>query len=137
VWVGVGAVVLSAAAAGVAQDRKRLIDDSSRSGVAPEARELAAEVCALPPLSRLVVNGWYKDTLKYYLIKAGVDTEAVDYRTPRAFTFEAYVVVQPGSSVREEVDAFFWEGRVYVLRQELTRRVGDAALWRVVLINPD
>ncbi len=136
-WLGVGAVVLSAAAAGVAQERKRLIDDSSRSGVAPEARELAAEVRALPPVSRLVVNGWYKDTLKYYLIKAGADTEAIDYRTPRAFTFEAYVVVQPGSSVREEVDMFFWEGRVYVLRQELRRRVGDAALWRVLLINPE
>ena len=136
-WVGVGAVVLSAAAAGVAQERKGLIDESSRSGVAPEARELAAEVCALPPLSRLVVNGWYKDTLKYYLIKAGADTEAIDYRAPRAFTFEAYVVVQPGSSVREEVDMFFWDRPAYVLRQKLIRRVGDAALWRVVLINPE
>ncbi|NIT36455.1 MAG: hypothetical protein GTN49_08130 [candidate division Zixibacteria bacterium] len=136
-WVGLGAVVLSAAVVGVAEERKRLIDESCRSGVAPEARELAAEVCALPPLSRLVVNGWYDDTLKYYLIKAGATTAAIEHYVPRAFTFEAYVVVQPGSSVREEVDTFFWDRGAYVFRQKLIRRVGDAALWRVVLINPE
>jgi hypothetical protein len=136
-WVGVAAVVLAAAAAGVAQERKRLIDDSCRSGVAPEARELAAELYALPPLSRLVADCWYKDTVKYYLIKAGADTEAIDHCPPSAFTFEAYVVVQPGSTVREEVDMFFWDRRVYVCRQELVRRVGDASLCRVLLINPE
>ncbi|MEE8638978.1 MAG: glycosyltransferase family 39 protein [bacterium] len=136
-WVGVAAVVLAAAAAGVAQERKSLIDDSCRSGAAPEAREIAAELCALPPLSRLAVNGWYDDTLRYYFITSGATTEAIDHCPPSAFTFEAYVVVQPGSTVREEVDMFFWDRRVYVCRQELVRRVGDAGLWRVVLVNPE
>jgi hypothetical protein len=90
----------------------------------------------LPPVTRVVTYGWYQDTITYYLMLNGSPVDAYDRNPPLAYTFEAYVVVRPGSTAREETDPFFWYGPVPIVRQELVREVEGFGIWKVIILNP-
>lgn len=135
-WAGAGAAVALAAAAAAAGEAKNLLGDSLRSGPAPEARKVAAALRALPPVTRVVTGGWYFDTIQYYLTLSGAPVDAYDRNPPLAYTFEAYVVVRPGSTPREETDPFFWYGPVPIVRQELVREVEGFGIWKAIILNP-
>lgn len=135
--VGAAAAVLLTAGAGVAGERANLIDDSHRSGVAPEAPALAATLRELPPVSRVAAGPWFYDTaVHYYLIKMGAPTDALDRGAPQAFTFDAYILVPPGLIPREVADAYFWDARLPLARQELVREVEGFGVWKAIIVNP-
>ena len=136
-WPGVAAAVLLTAGAGAAGEAANLIDDSHRSGVAPEAPALAAALRELPPVSRVAAGAWFYDTaVLYYLIKMGEPTDALDRAAPQAFTFDAYILVPPDLTPQEVADAYFWDGPLPVVRQELFRKVEGFGIWKVVIVNP-
>jgi hypothetical protein len=135
-WVGAAAAVALAAAVGAAGEARNLLDDSVRSGPAPGAKELAAALRVLPPVTRVVAGGWHHDTVKYYLMLNGGPAAAVDRNAPQAYTFEAYVLVPPGSTPRGETYPYFWLGPVPIVRQELIREVDGFGIWKVIIINP-
>lgn len=134
-WVGAAAAVAFAAAAGAVGEAKGLIGDSLRSAPAPEAKSIAAAMKELPPVTRVVTGGWYFDTVKYYLTVSGAPVDAYNRNRPLAYTFEAYVVVPPGSTPQEVTDPFFWYGPVPVLREELVRDVEGFGIWKAIMVN--
>lgn len=135
-WAGAAAAVALAAAAGAVGEAKDLLDDTARSGPAPEAKELAAALRTLPPVTRIVAGGWHHDTVKYYLILNGGPAAAVDRGTPLAFTFDAYILVPPGSTPQAETDPYFWLGPMPIVRQEFVREVEGFGIWKVLITNP-
>lgn len=135
-WVGAAAVVAVAAAVGAAGEAKNLIDDSLRSGSARKARSIAAALAELPPVTRMVVGGWYHDTVKYYLMLDGFPAEAIDRNPPQAFTFDAYVLVPPYSTPQKETDIYFWGGPVPIVRCDCTAGVEGFGIWKAVIFNP-
>lgn len=126
------ALTLAAVGVGVAGERQGLIATSSRAGVAPDARDVAAVLRALPPTPRVVVNPWYDDPVRYYLMTSGADIKAIDHSPPPAFTYEAYVVVPRGSTAQKEADKFFWGFRARVVARTPVRRVGETRVVKVV-----
>jgi len=135
-WVGAASVVALAVVVGAVGERKDLIDDSLRSGPASKARPVAAALAELPPVTRVVIYGWYHDTVKYYLMLNGSPTAAYDRNPPQAYTFEAYVLAPPYSTPQKEVDPFFWGGPLPVLNPEPVRVVEGYTIWKVVIVNP-
>jgi 4-amino-4-deoxy-L-arabinose transferase-like glycosyltransferase len=135
-WVGAAAVVALAAALGVVGETKNLIDDSLRSGSARKARSVAAALAELPPVTRMVVGGWYHDTVKYYLMLNGFPTEAIDRHPPQAFTFNAYVLVPPYSTPQKETDIYFCSGPAPIVRCDCVADVEGFGIWRAVIFNP-
>jgi 4-amino-4-deoxy-L-arabinose transferase-like glycosyltransferase len=135
-WVGAAAVVALAAALGVVGETKNLINDSLRSGSARKARSVAAAMAELPPVTRMVVGGWYHYTVKYYLMLNGIPAEAIDRNLPQAFTFDAYVLVPPYSTPQKETDIYFWGGPVPVVRSYRAADVEGFGIWRAVIFNP-
>ena len=135
-WAGAAAAVALAAAAAAGGEARNRLDDSVRSGSAPGAEELAAALRTLPPVTRVVVGGWHHDTVKYYLMLNGGPAAAVDRNTPQAFTFEAYVLVPPGSTPRKETDPYFWLGPVPIARGEWVGEVAAFGIWKAIIINP-
>ncbi len=135
-WVGAALAVALAAAVGAVGEAKNLLDDSLRSGAAPEAKELAAALRVLPPVTRVIVRGWYRDTVKYYLILSGGPAEAIDQHPPQAFTYGAYVLVPPGSTPRKETEPYFRFGPVPIVRYEWTCEIAGFGIWKVIIFNP-
>lgn len=135
-WVGAASAVALAAAVGAVGEAKNLLDVSLRSGTAPGARKLAAALRVLPPVTRVIVGGWYQDTVKYYLMLNGGPADAIDGHPPQAYTFEAYVVVPPGSKPQKETDPFFCCSPLPLVRQEFVREVEGFGIWKVTIINP-
>jgi hypothetical protein len=135
-WVGAAAAVALAVAVGAVGEARNLFDDSVRSGPAPEAKELAAALRTMPPVTRVVAGGWHHDTVKYYLMLSGGPADAVDRNPPHAYTFEAYVLVPPGSTPQKETDPYFWLGPVPIVRQEWVGEVAGFGVWKAVIVNP-
>jgi len=135
-WVGAAAAVALAAVAAVGGEAKGLIDDSVRSAPAPEAKGIAAVMKELPPVTRVVIYGWYQDTIMYYLMLDGSPVAAYDRNPPQAYTFDAYVVVPPGSNPQKETDPYFWCGPLPIVRLELVREVEGIGIWKAVIFNP-
>jgi len=135
-WVGAAAVVALAAAVGAVGEAKNLIDDSLRSGSARMARNIAGTLAELPPVSRMVVGGWYHDTVKYYLMVDGFPADAIDRNPPQAFTFDAYVLVPPYSTPQKEADIYFWGGPVPIVRCDCAADVEGFGIWKAVIFNP-
>jgi len=135
-WAGAAAAVALAAVAAVGGEARNLLDDSVRSAPAPEAKGIAAAIAELPPVTRVVTYGWYQDTIMYYLMLNGSPVAAYDRNPPQAYTFEAYVVVRPGSNPQKETDPYFWCGPLPLVRPELVREVGVFGIWKVIIINP-
>ncbi len=135
-WVGAAAAVALAAAVGAVGEARNLLDDAARSGPAPGAKELATALRVLPPVTRVVAGPWHHDTIKYYLMLSGSPVDAYDRNPPHAFTFEAYVVVPPGSTPQKETDPHFWLGPVPIVRQERVGEVAGFGIWKAIIINP-
>jgi 4-amino-4-deoxy-L-arabinose transferase-like glycosyltransferase len=135
-WVGAAAAVALAATVGAVGEARNLLAGSARSGPAPGAKELAAALRTLPPVTRVVAGGWHHDTVKYYLMLNGSPVAAYDRNPPQAFTFEAYVLVPPGSTPQAETDPHFWLGPVPIVRQEFVREVEGFGIWKAIIVNP-
>jgi 4-amino-4-deoxy-L-arabinose transferase-like glycosyltransferase len=135
-WVGAAAVVALAAAVGAVGESKNLINDSLRSGSARKARSIAAALAELPPVTRMVVGGWYHDTVKYYLMLDGFPADAIDRHPPQAFTFDAYILVPPYSTPQKETDIYFWGGAAPIVRCDCAADVEGFGIWKAVIFNP-
>ncbi|UCH79018.1 MAG: glycosyltransferase family 39 protein [Candidatus Coatesbacteria bacterium] len=135
-WAAAASIVALTAAVGAVGESKNLIANSLRSGSARKARSVAAAIAELPPVTRIIVGGWYHDTVKYYLMIDGFPAEAIDRNPPRAFTFEAYVLVPPGSNAQWETDRYFQYGPMPIVRCERAADGGGFAVWKAIVVNP-
>jgi hypothetical protein len=66
----------------------------------------------------------------------GYPIDGYDRNPPQAYTFDAYVVVRPGSNPQKETDPYFWYGPLPIVRQELVREVEGYGIWKAVIYNP-
>jgi hypothetical protein len=131
------ALVVAVAAAVVIAEKGRYLDDASRAGAAPAARPIV-EYLAAPGRAgvRVVATSPLNYPLMYYASRvSGGAVEVLTGRSPRAYTYDAFVAVPAGTPLREVVREGTG-GRGVVLRAARVTSISDVGLWRALIVCP-
>jgi hypothetical protein len=135
----VGVALVVAAVAGVAvAERGRYLSDSIRAGAAPAALPVVKYLAENNTAGiRLIATAPLNYPLMYYTRKLGCDeVRILTARSPRAFTYEAFVAVPAGTPPREVVREGTG-GSGVVLRADLVTPISDAGIWKALIACPD
>jgi hypothetical protein len=132
------ALVAAAAAAVAVAERGRYLSDSIRAGAAPAARPVVEYFAENDTDDiHLIAKCPLNYPLMYYTQNLGCDEiRILTGRSPRAFTYEAFVAVPAGTPLREVVREGTG-GSGIVLRADLVTPISDVGIWKALIACPD